>query len=152
LRLWDLETGREVHRFQKHTGWVLGVAFSRDGQHALSGSSDGTLRLWNVASGQELVGRLAAGWLGRLWGRHELRRFQGHAQSVTAVAYCPTGRFVLSGSLDQTVRLWDAATGQELHRFEGHTEAVLSVAISADGRYALSGGADRTIRLWGLRE
>ncbi|MEJ5340212.1 MAG: protein kinase [Thermogutta sp.] len=67
---------------------------------------------------------------------------------VTSVAFSPNGRQVLTGSRDNTARLWDAATGKELRRFEGHTEAVLSVAVSPDGRQVLTGSADKTARLW----
>jgi len=56
----------------------------------------------------------------------------------------------LSGSYDNTVRLWDAETGKELHRFAGHTDGVRQAVVSPDGRYALSGAADRTLRLWRL--
>jgi FOG: WD40 repeat len=67
---------------------------------------------------------------------------------VLSVAFSPDGRYALSGSADDTLRLWDAATGREVRRFEGHTERVRSVAFSPDGRYALSGSDDSTVRLW----
>jgi WD40 repeat protein len=66
------------------------------------------------------------------------------------VAISPDGRRVLSGSDDQTVRLWDVNTAKELHRFAGHRGRVWGVAFSPDGRFALSCGEDRTIRLWRL--
>jgi WD40 repeat protein len=69
---------------------------------------------------------------------------------VTAVALSADGRRALSGGLDQTVRLWAVATGQELHCFTGHADVVSGVAFSPDGRLALSGGADATVRLWRL--
>jgi len=57
---------------------------------------------------------------------------------------------VLSGSYDDTLRLWDFATGRELRTFTGHTDTVSSVAFAPDGRTALSGSFDTTLKLWDL--
>jgi serine/threonine protein kinase len=75
---------------------------------------------------------------------------EGHGDEVTSIACLPDGRRVLSGSRDQTIRLWDVVSGQELRCLRGHAGAVLAVAVSADGRFALSGGDDRLVHLWDL--
>src|SRR5262249_40058188 len=77
-----------------HPGSVLAVAFSPDGQTVLTGSSDGTARLWNAATGKPVAQPLQ------------------HQKGVNAVAFRPDGRAVLTGSWDRTARLWDAASGQ----------------------------------------
>jgi WD40 repeat protein len=75
------------------------------------------------------------------------RRLLGHTDQVYGVALSSDGLRLLSGSLDQTVRIWDTTTGRELKQFR-HDGWVRCVALTADGRRALSGGDDKTIRVW----
>jgi WD40 repeat protein len=75
----------------------------------------------------------------------------GHSNSVSSVAVSPDGRTVLTGSWDNTARLWDAASGRELRKFMVHigdVNSVFSVAFSPDGRRVLTGRKDNTARLW----
>jgi WD40 repeat protein len=89
VRLWDVETGREMRVFEGHTKTVWSVCFTPDGRSILSGSEDGSIRLWDVESGREL------------------HRFEGHQGGVRSITVSADGRFVLSGSNDKTIRLWE---------------------------------------------
>ena len=80
----------------------------------------------------------------------ELPPFLGHSERVRAVAISPDGQTIVSGSFDQTIRLWDLSGAPIGAPFQGHTDVVLSVAISPDGQMIVSGSFDQTIRLWDL--
>jgi WD40 repeat protein len=112
LRLWDLDTGAQLHRFHAHDSGVSAVAPLLDGKRALSASFDKTLRLWDLDTGAQL------------------RRFDGHADMVFAVALLPDGKRALSGSFDKTLRLWDLDTGAQLGCFTSDT-SFNSFAIEA---------------------
>jgi WD40 repeat protein/serine/threonine protein kinase len=73
---------------------------------------------------------------------------EGHGDWVSSVGLDRTGRFILSGGADRTLKLWDAPTGKCLRTLEGHTEWVTAVCLSHDARLALSGSADQTVRVW----
>ncbi len=77
----------------------------------------------------------------------QVRQFN-HGGAVYAVAISSDGSTVVSGSADQTVRVWDAETGQQRFQMNGHVGAVHSLAISPDGALVLTSGADRSLRLW----
>ncbi len=144
LKLWDVATGREIRSFLGHWGHAVNsVAFSPDGRYALSGSHDNTMKLWDVATGKEIRS---------LYSRHVFTTSEISFPEIAAVAFSPDGRYVLSGARDNTLKLWDVATGKEIRTFKGHLSGfrpgVNSVAFSPDGRYVLSGGEDNTMRLW----
>ena len=157
-----------------HEGPSHGCALTQDGRYAVSGSSDATLRLWDMALGRTV--RLFRGHSApavacaigtgdqsmvsasedrtlRLWdlaSGETLRVFAGHSDAVTCCALTPDGRRALSGSEDRTLRLWDLASGETLRVFAGHSDAVTCCALTPDGRRALSGSKDETLRLWDL--
>jgi WD40 repeat protein len=79
---------------------------------------------------------------------YAVRTFSGHTDTVESVAFSPDGKYVLTGSLDNTAKLWDVATGAEVRTFSGHTGSVESVAFSPDGKYVLTGSSDKTAKLW----
>ena len=161
-----------VRTLTGHTGRVNYVAMSGDAQWALSGSGDGTLRLWEVTTGRCVLtieepglGIYSAALSGdarwalsygsdntlRLWDLATgscVRTFKGHTKQVYSVSLSIDGQWALSGSGDKTLRLWEMATDRCVITFEGHRDSVTSVALIGDGRSALSGSADDTLRLW----
>jgi sterol desaturase/sphingolipid hydroxylase (fatty acid hydroxylase superfamily) len=112
-----------------HTGAVLSVAGSADGQRIVSGGEDGTVKVWDAATGQEQL------------------TLTGHTRAVLSVAVSADGHCVVSGSADGQVKVWDATTGQEQLTLKGGTGAALSVGVSADGRRIVSAGGG-TAKVW----
>lgn len=111
--------------------WVLAVAYSPDGKIlASSGSSDGTIQLWDVAHGEHI------------------RTLKGHTDTVKTLAFSPDGKILVSGSSDDTLRKWDTSTGSMLRKLAGHSNDIKTVAFSRDGKMIASGSKDATVRLW----
>jgi WD40 repeat protein len=132
LKVWDLETGRELRTLAGHSSFVSGVAVSPDGRRAVSTSDDHTLKVWDLETGREL------------------RTLAGHSGGVNGVAVSPDGRRAVSASDDHTLKVWDLETGRELRTLAGHSGGVNGVAVSPDGRWAVSASRDQTLKVWDL--
>jgi WD40 repeat protein len=72
----------------------------------------------------------------------------GHSDDVKAIAFSPDGRTIVTGSSDNSLKLWHAATGRELRTLTGHTGYVRAVAFSPDGRTVVSASWDGSLKLW----
>ncbi|MDZ8055878.1 MAG: NB-ARC domain-containing protein [Aulosira sp. ZfuVER01] len=77
-----------------------------------------------------------------------VRTLVGHSNWVSAVALSPDGKYVISGSHDNTLKVWNWETGEQLQTFTGHSDWVHAVAFTLDGKYVISGSLDKTIKVW----
>jgi WD40 repeat protein len=171
-----IERKGDVLACRGHDGEVLAVALLPGDRQAITGGTDNTVRLWDLAAGSEV------------------RRFEGHTQQVWCLAIAPDGKQFASGGQDRVVRIWDITTGRLVKTLpamrdpirclaytpDGQTLVIatfdarcvlfdleqgnvlrtlgeqpggtLSLAVSLDGKRALTGGSyyDRTVRLWDL--
>jgi WD40 repeat protein len=156
IHLWDVAAGREQRRFEGHSGVVVALGFSADGRtlassattafftrnglaNSASGLLDGTVRLWEVASGQERC------------------RFHSQQHSGNPMAFAPDGRLVAAlDPFDRTIRLWDTSTEELFDQYEGHrpmnrgpaAAVIEALAISPTGRLLASAAGDGSILLW----
>ena len=143
-RLWDASDGQQLRvlsvRAQplEDTATWFPANFSPDGLQIVtafggplgSDTEDSRLSLWDAASGERL------------------RVLSGHKKPVTAAAFSPDGRRIVTASDDQTARLWDTANGEQLHVLSGHTETLNSAVFSPDGQRIVTASDDQTARLW----
>lgn len=145
IRVWDLESGRQMRRLAAGGVRALDVgsiptptpAHSRglggDGLPVVvTGGADGMVTLWDAVSGGTL------------------RQFRGHQGPVLAVRLAPGGALVATAGADHTVRLWDVESGRQQAVLNGHSDAVTALAFAASGRMLASGGNDGTVRVWTL--
>ncbi|KAH7874982.1 uncharacterized protein C8R40DRAFT_1272626 [Lentinula edodes] len=140
-KVWDAETGKAVgHPLQGHTNEVTSVACSPCGKMVASGSADNSVRMWNIETGepdlaetQEAIGN----------------PLQGHTKGILCISFSPDGKTIASGSLDNSIIIWNAESGNAVgNQLNEHTGAVSSVAFSPNGQKIISGSWDKTIRIW----
>jgi WD40 repeat protein len=116
--------------FGGHAGRVLAVAFRPGGLFVATGGGDGTVRVWDVGTGEQRI------------------QLEGHTGPVRSIAYSPDGRVIASAGDDWTIGIWDADTGEQRAQLTGHTGLVRSVVYNRRGDWIASASADRTVRIW----
>jgi WD40 repeat protein len=127
-----------VLTYRGHFGAVRGEAWSPDGRRIASGSSDGTVEVWNAVTGQRIL------------------TYRGDTQfvlpavdtprAVLSIAWSPDGKRIASSG--RLIRVWDASTGRDSLTYEAHSDRVWAVAWSPDGKFIASGSADGTLQIW----
>ncbi|BCW89318.1 hypothetical protein sos41_24760 [Alphaproteobacteria bacterium SO-S41] len=134
---WDVASGDLKTTYAGHTDTVFTVEIAPDKTHILTGSYDGTARIFEIESGAPVT------------------TFARHAGGVTSATYSPDGRMVLTaGTLtgevpkDGTARLWDVASGQILRIINADPKYLETAIFAPDGQTLATAGSDGTIRIW----
>ena len=162
-----------------HEQDVQSVAITPDGEEIISGSFDGTIKIWNLKTGkliQTLTGHSDAGELIssiaispdgktlvsssnsyggtiKIWDLSNgvlLETLKEQGVGVSVVAISPDSSLLASGGDDGTIKLWNLEIGQPIGKFSGHFGRVFSVAFSSNGELLASGAEDGSIHLWNL--
>lgn len=175
LRAEFMRSARLLHLSESDEA-ITTLDLSPDGLRIVTGSRNGSLQLWEAASGAPIgkplighssyVNSVAFSPDGkaivsasrdhtlRLWEAgtgNPLGKPLQSDSAVCSVAFSPVGQRIVAGGLDGNLRLWDAATGQMLGEpLKGHSQRVCAVAFSPDGQHIVSGGDDKTLRLWNV--
>jgi hypothetical protein len=121
----------EYNRLEGHENYVNSISFSPDGKTLATGSSDKTIKLWNLDG-------------------KEIRTLRGHDSYINSVSFSPDGKTLATGSSDETIKLWNLDTGKEIFTLQGHDSSINSVSFSIDGKTLATGSEDKTIKLWNL--
>lgn len=172
VKIWEVETGRELRALNGHHGTVRALACSPDGRRLASGGNDKTVRIWEVETGQEVKkfdladgtieslafspdgNSLAVGTSGNsitileFSGGRELFKFSEHTAAVTALVFSPDGRSLASGSADGSVKLWDLSKGRRIKNLKNQNGAIKILQFNKTAELLAAGGTDKSIHIW----
>src|SRR5262245_16944154 len=132
-RLWVAGTGQEAARLEEFPGYILGIRFFPDDSRVVTAGTDGTIRIFEPATGKAVT-QIKAGTL------------------IEGLDVSPDGTLIASGSLSGAITLWDSGAGAKVVDLAAAGPQVMTVAFSPDGTRLASGGADAVLRLWNVEQ
>ncbi|KAG1802549.1 WD40-repeat-containing domain protein [Suillus subaureus] len=159
VRLWDVKTKKVIAKWTGHTYVVCALCWSADGERVVSGSWDGTARIWNVKSGQTvLMIETGHNWAEteenavKIWHTKtgELLKTLKHDGMVYSLAWTSDRKKLIAGSYG-LIRIFNTATWNQIAILEGYTNWVTNISLSPNNRLLASASLDSTARLWNLK-
>jgi WD40 repeat protein len=138
----------ERTKFSGHNGAVYSAQFSPNGKLVATGGYDKLVMIWNPDEVKPVD--IKARLNNEPDPKPNYARLSGHDGPVRSVSFSPNGQLVLSGSEDNTLRIWDVKAGESLKTLRGHGQPVRACVFSPDKKMALSGGDDSSVRVWNV--
>ncbi|MBI3412032.1 MAG: WD40 repeat domain-containing protein [Planctomycetes bacterium] len=146
VKIWDVEAGKDIQTLKPAADLkpqpdreIKGLAFL-DGAAKVASSTgrwnkekkywEGEIKIWDAKTGKQI------------------RSLKGHGDPIEGLAISKDGKFLASGSKDQTVKIWDVAAGKDVQTLKGHTGVVHAVAFAPDGKRLASASEDGTVKIW----
>ena len=129
-RIWDIKSGKTLHRLSGHKDIVWDARYSPDEHRIVTASEDGTARVWDVTTEREVLPPLQ------------------HSAGVTQAFFSRSGEFIYTVAKDHRVRIWNASTGLLLDALGVPQGEIRSIAVTPSGRHVISGADDGSIRIW----
>ena len=145
IRVWDANTKKEVRAFAENMDKLIAASFSADRTVVAYAAKTVEIDLMRNRRTDKRFLRMRDLSSGR-----DLFTFEGHTGDITGVAFLPGRRFILSSSLDNTVKIWDVEKGGQVTSLE-QNDKVYSVGASRDGKWIAASGRDRMLMVWKLK-
>ncbi len=130
IKIWDVETWRELRTLTGNTHSVESVAFSPDGEYLVSGSYSSELKVWRTSDWVNIV------------------NMTDHTGSVYWVSFSPDGKYLSSASWDDTVIIWDTSDWSKLETLTDHTDEIECSEFSPNGTLLATASTDKDVRIW----
>ncbi len=149
VRIWDLKEGTCTHVFSSHTKAITCLQIITPENIILTGSKDYTLKSWNLPNFKSDHSYYFTKSLSDNNKQYLLHTFHGHTDSVNALA--SSGKTLISGSDDGTIRIWNITTGECIWCLQ-HLQKVCSVVLDARRKRCISRSADGIVKIWNIED
>ena len=178
IKLWDLESRKEIKTFLSDGYNVSTIAFSPDGKMLANDGGSDSVQLWEVNTGKQLASfKGHAGWIKsikfspdgkflasasrdktiKIWNINSRTEYKtltcqdkNGCSEMLSVSFSPNGELIASGNYDHMVRLWNVQSGQQVKALRGQTNYSNSALLSPDGKLLASASLDHSIKLWDM--
>ena len=172
IQFWEIATGKLIRKLKGHTDVVNSICLSADGEKIVSGSDDKSIKLWDFHKGTLLntfkghfnwvtsvrfsndCTKIASTWDKsiKIWDVANfklLKTLKGHSNDVTSICFSPDGKILISGSLDETIRVWNVHTGLPICTLKS---SLKSICFSNEGKMFVSGDFNSKLKIWEFKK